>query len=183
MVIFMRIFTYYFLLAAAMLANNLFSVPLVLSAGDTSLGGTASVSANIELDSNFTMDLDLAPTASRLFTDAWELGLRPNMNVKFLRRVPLAHRVDWGLEIFSRWYFNTHDVIKFYAGSSIGMRLFDFSGSTIKWTLGGETGILIGLSEKIALDVGIPVTFYFDRLSGFNRVEIPIGYYGLRAFF
>lgn len=167
----------------AFLSSNLFSVPFSLAPGDMSLGGTASIVTSIQLDSHITLDLEVAPSVSRIFNRNWELGLRPDVAIKLLRNVPLANRVGWGLEFFSRRYFNTTETMKIYVGPNVGMRLFDFTKQTMKWTLGVEGGVLIGLGEKVALDVGIPLTIYFDKLSAFNRIEIPIGYYGLRAFF
>lgn len=170
-------------LLVIVLGCNLFSAPFTLAPGDMSLGGTASVVTSIQLDSHITMDLDVAPSVSRIFKRHWELGFRPNIDIKLLRNLPLANRVGWGLELFSRRYFDTHETVKIYVGPNIGMRLFDFTKQTMKWTLGVEGGVLIGLGEKVALDIGIPVTIHFDKLSAFNRIEFPIGYYGLRAFF
>lgn len=154
-----------------------------LSRATMSLGGNVSILSKVELTSKYYLDINLKPSISYIVKDTCELGLRPNLNITLFRPYKVAHTVDWGFGAFFRKYFFIHETYAIYAGANAGARFFDTNFKSFKGVAGVEMGVLIGLNEFVAIDIGLPISAYFDGMSAFNRLEFPLGFWGLKAFF
>lgn len=157
--------------------------PFRINSNNISIGGDATAIFNINLDSTIKLDLSIKPALSFIALTNWEFGFRPIVNIAIVRQVPLANRVEWGINVFSRGYWEMRENFYYYLGASLGTRIFDFDARSWKGVVGIESGMLIGLSNNIALDFGIPLIMHLNRNSGVGYLEIPMGYLGVKAFF
>ena len=154
-----------------------------LSRAHMSLGGNVSILSKIELTGKYYLNININPSISYIINNTWEVGVRPTLNITLLRPYKVAHYIDWGLAGFLRKYFPINDIFTMYAGANVGARIFDGNFKSFKGVAGVEGGFLIGLNDYVAIDIGMPVSAYFDGMSAFNRLEFPLGFWGLKAFF
>lgn len=154
-----------------------------LSRARMSLGGNVSILSKVELTAQYYLDILINPSISFIHNGTWEVGARPTLNFTLLRPFKVAHTVDWGLAGFFRKFFPVRDMYTIYAGGNLGVRIFDVNLKSFKGVVGVEGGILIGLNDYVAIDIGMPISAYFDGMSAFNRLEFPLGFWGLKAFF
>jgi hypothetical protein len=96
------------------------------------------------------MGLKSSIGASYLLYDAWALGLGLSMDLTF---APYSNGM-WGVKIFTDYFFITQSIYYPYMGISFtpGYSL-NVSQARLKAGLGG--GVLISLSESVALDLGL----------------------------
>lgn len=90
---------------------------------------------------------------------------------------------DLGLSLFGTYYFSTDSNFFPYLGLS-ATPCFDFNTREFKLSSGLSTGILVGLSESVALDIGVApkVEFPLNPQQAW-RFGLPMGFLGVRAFF
>lgn len=159
------------------------SEPFILTEKTFSVGGSAAFLTRINLDSSVNLELNIRPNFSCIKFKLWEFGIQPTIDITIHRSVPLANRVAWGTDLYTRRYFSIRDNIYYYIGGIIGTRIFDLDFRSWKGVAGLQNGILFGLTKNIAMDFGLPVIVHLNRNTFFEYIEIPIGYFGVRAFF
>src|SRR6185437_8617649 len=145
------------LIIGLLLSTKIFaSEPFILTDKTFSVGGNAAFLTRINLDSSVNLDLSIKPFFSCIKFKLWEFGLQPIIDFTIHRSVPLANRVEWGINLYTKRYFSIRDNIYYYIGGIIGTRMFDFDFRSWKGVAGLENGILVGLTNNIALDFGLP---------------------------
>lgn len=172
---------YFLFIIPIFVSNMLFSESLDIVSNKWSLGGDASLGIKSNFNGRTSFDVNIKPSVSLLAFDAWEFGLQPIINFSIIRNFPVV-RVGWGGYFYTRRYFEIRDNIYYYAGIRLGSQIIALDKQTFKAVGGIENGLLIGLG-KVALDIGIPASVHFNLNNGFEYIEIPIGYFGIKAFF
>jgi len=73
--------------------------------------------------------------------------------------------------------------------------LFPFVGALVTPTMKGDNfesfllgiqipiGLMLALNEHVGIDIGLPLTIKYSPRALFYRFELPVGYFGVRAFF
>lgn len=88
-----------------------------------------------------------------------------------------------GLSLFGTYFFDIDHFIVPYAGIDITPG-FSLSEMSLLLSAGINGGVLISLSNSVALDFGISPEFYFPLTSRQRfKLTIPAGFIGVRAFF
>jgi hypothetical protein len=88
-----------------------------------------------------------------------------------------------GMKFFSTYFFDISTTIFPYLGGNIIPRYF-ISGREFELLAGIDTGILVSLSESVALDFGIKPEIFFKLYNSQKwRILIPGGFFGIRAVF
>lgn len=114
-----------------------------------------------------------------LVADNLALGLKLPLQWTFLP----ARESDIGLSLFGTYFFDIKSIIVPYFGLNItphyAVRAREFLLHS-----GFSSGILISMSESVALDVGLApkVQFPLSEKQAW-KIQIPAGFIGVRAFF
>lgn len=152
------------------------------------ISGTMMADGNFILDYNIkdisnSKEYDLgfksSLGASYFIYDAWALGLGLSLDASF---APQSKGV-WGLKIFSDYFFTNKSIYYPYIGGAITPG-YSINASQFRLNTGLSLGVLISLSNSLALDLGIRPTLsikmYPQQKGKFN---LGIGLIGLRVSF
>ena len=165
-----------FLLCLPLLAE---SKSLDLSQGHFVAGGAASTALLLDKNDNAGWRFDLRPSFGFFALDRFSI----EGNAKLLiDPVQGAETNVWGAGILFRYYFKLHDILFPYVGFGGDAEWIskEFRGASVQFPI----GLLIGLNETVAIDIGLPIRLFIPNYDkGLVLVELPIGYYGLKAVF
>lgn len=90
---------------------------------------------------------------------------------------------ELGLKIFSDYYFDIDSGIFPYAGASVTPG-YDMSEKLFQLSVGLEGGVLVSLSESVAVDFGIRPEIYFQLFDTQKwKFIFPAGFLGIKAVF
>lgn len=172
-----------FVITMAMIFSlSVFAQPRIdLSEGTLSLHGGLSVLYDMRGFDTPQHQLGVASDlgGGYFVLDNWLVGLSIPAQWNF---VP-ASGGEIGLKIYSDYFFNTDSVVFPYVGLSTTP---GYSMNEKKFNLraGLDLGILVSLSESVALDFGIKPELYFKLIEGQTwRISVPAGFLGVRAVF
>lgn len=97
--------------------------------------------------------------------------------------VALDKRGKLGIKLFSTYYFNLDSAIAPYFGGSL-TPAYSMGDKTFQLSAGLDGGILVSLSESVALDFGIRPEIYFKLFETQKwRFSLPAGFLGIKAVF
>lgn len=150
-----------------------------------SVGGSSSLSVSIDRRLKTSLDLEFRPQASYFVWDGLELsvnnyisGTIATSDTEGLRHMPIA----WGFGGNIRYYFTVNPILFPYVGALADFSLINSWTSTIVYNFGIEGGLLIGISERVALDISVPLRMKRAG-SYFQNVYLSATYLGLKYFF
>ncbi len=88
-----------------------------------------------------------------------------------------------GVSLFGTYFFANESTIFPYLGLS-ATPSYDVAAHEFNLSSSFMTGVLVGLSESVALDIGVApkVQFPLNPMQNW-KLSIPIGFLGIRAFF
>ncbi len=90
---------------------------------------------------------------------------------------------EFGISFFGAYYFDINSIVFPYLGLS-ATPSYRLSDSEFLLHAGVSTGVLISMSEPVALDLGIAPKMYFPlNDKQVWKLQIPAGFIGVRAFF
>lgn len=166
-----------FLLTAA--APSLAGSKLDLSAGRMSLSGTASIGSHNILNTQRTFSYGAAVGYSYFVMKNLSVG--GVIGVVNTKQFDMPDQGMLGLGV--AYYFNASDMIKPYLGLRVDVQYAktatDSVDSGFGVSAGLPVGILIGLSDSVALDLGLRIHSTIPSW----KVGIDGGMIGVRAFF
>ncbi len=90
---------------------------------------------------------------------------------------------EFGLSFFGTYFFDIQSILFPYFGLSITPS-YRISGNEFLLSSGFSTGLLVSMSESVALDVGVAPEMRFalnDKQVW--KLAVPAGFIGIRAFF
>jgi hypothetical protein len=94
-----------------------------------------------------------------------------------------ARKGLFGLSFFGTYFFKFNNLIYPYAGLDL-TPAYSVNEQALKLSAGIHAGALISLSPHLALDFGCAPELYFPlNKQQRYKLELPIGFVGLRAFF
>ena len=160
---------------ALLLSTSAHATNLSYGAGTFQLGGTAT--ANLWLDNgNLDSWIALAPSGGIFIADRWELMGAVSFTFD-------NNGQSSGFAVGPRYVtgLGQNDA---YLGGLVGFG----TGRVLNIDIGGASGtvmggFLFGLNEHVAVDVGARVNMYFNNNNNTDVVHIPLGYFGIDAFF
>lgn len=166
-----------------------------MSAGTMELGGTASLRMvwdrkfkwGQDGSENFSVGVQLNPHLGVFLTEGFEMSLEGIVEKGLYESNPLYQVVSgirWGALLGMRYFFDTDTVISPYLGVALGLTAWNKPNKDTITGLGRfPIGILIALNEHVGVNIGIPVDVTYGIVSRVIRVELPVGYLGVMAFF
>lgn len=97
--------------------------------------------------------------------------------------VELDKRGKLGLKIFTTYYFDTESGIFPYVGGNI-TPAYSMGEKTFQLSAGIDGGVLVSLSESVALDFGLRPELYFKLFDTQKwKIAVPAGFLGIKAVF
>lgn len=90
---------------------------------------------------------------------------------------------ELGLKISTTYYFDTDSVVFPYLGVN-GTPRYSMSNKNFQLLGGLDAGVLVSLSESVALDFGLRPEIFFKLYDSQKwKISIPAGFFGVRAVF
>jgi hypothetical protein len=161
---------------------------LKTSAGTMEVGGTVSFTPSIMMpdqgDNQVSYILAIAPSAGYFLLDNLELTGGFSAIMFFGDNTDQAPKLV-GFDLGARYYLKMGALSPFF-GLSAGMNFtIPKQGDTEKSiNIAAPIGVLYALNEHVGLLAGLNINFSLDLDDPkVNILTIPIGYFGLRAFF
>jgi hypothetical protein len=160
---------------------------LQLTRGTVQLGGWAGVFISTTIPDEGEKDrgayLMLLPSLGVFPIDNFELLAGLGLNTDFEGHTYLSYEV--GL----RYIFDVSSVVYPYIGAMFGMSFSSVDSDTSLTSVSATVplGILIGLNRHIAINMGLSFEYTRhlerDEIQGASTVSVPIGFFGVDAFF
>lgn len=176
------------LVAGFMLATASANAAVNLCAGTMTTGGSAAftignppVGVLFDQIAGDNMGIDVNLDFGYFIIDNLELGVNLLSTVRFSS--PAVAGV--GIGIGAQYYFDLGSMIYPYIGTHPGISWAGV-GSVSVWNfrVPVELGMIIGLNEHVALDVGATAGLSWDLTNGTGtRFDLAVGHLGVRAYF
>lgn len=97
--------------------------------------------------------------------------------------IELEKRGRLGLKIFSTYYFETESGVFPYLGANV-TPAYSLGEKTFQLSAGVDAGVLVSLSESVALDFGLRPEMHFRIFDTQKwKVSLPAGFLGIKAVF
>lgn len=97
--------------------------------------------------------------------------------------IAMDKRGKLGLKLFSTYYFNIESPIAPYVGLNV-TPAYSMGEKAFQLSSGIDTGVLVSLSQSVALDFGIRPELYFKLFETQKwRLSLPAGFLGIKAVF
>jgi hypothetical protein len=156
---------------------------LNLDKGRMAVSGRAQVnyfSSEASYYGGFYAQIDAA--YSYFLVDNFALGVGLNAASQ-IDRIAVAPAL--GLNVAAEYFFDTNSIAVPYLGANLGIGYKPLDPTSKLWLpVRPQVGVLIALSDSVALDLGINTTFTFPLLSDVEPLlEGTAGMVGVRAFF
>jgi hypothetical protein len=176
----MKKFALYFLIATCFSGGIFAKTALDLSKGTVELGGSIQLPIRIPKGGSTLVGLHIAPEFKYFTTRGFSLGLSTTV----ARDSLTGEGVPWVFSIGASgtYYFDLAAAVYPYLGAAGSMSWQTQKNKDMIFSIAAPVGILVALNSRVALDVGVPITFVFTK-DGFSEARLPIGYIGVRAFF
>ncbi len=143
------------------------------------LGGTIQMPIKILKGQDAQIGFLISPEFNYFVGKSFALGLSPSVGRTNLS----GNNSPWLFSLAStaKYYIDLGGGIYPYLGVKAGM---DWQTKTqgVNFLLGARIGILVPLNNRVALEIGASLNFYFNK-DGYIGAHIPIGYLGIAAFF
>lgn len=123
--------------------------------------------------------LKFAPELSYFVSRGLALGISPSVS-----RVSLTKSdIPWEFSLMgtAKYYVDLNGALYPYLGVQAGIN-WQTMVDGMMFTMGIPVGMLVPLNSQVALNVGAPFEFYFDK-NGYLGTHIAIGYLGVVAIF
>ena len=179
----MRIITV--LTLTLLLSSSSVAQSLTINRGMYSLGGTATLPFSYDINGGAKLGMNLHPSFGYMVSDNWELTASLITEFSLIKpRLVLEKlgNLTWGAGLGFRYYFRIKESIIFYTGAEISAQVQDLIKQTIRGSITPMIGLLIPVHERIAIDMKVPIGLIFSAESIFEKVSIPMGFFGVRAF-
>lgn len=171
-----------------LMATPAFAQELNLDAGTMQLGGATSFIIDMNMpdvgDSVTGMTLSIVPTFGYFIMDNLELNVDVSLGI-FMGDLYDGYPTLLGFGVGGRYFIPMGGFVP-YAGLRIGMGfLIPSEGDTAKaLALALPLGVLLPLNEHVAIDAGIRIVYNMSlEDGGMASLSIPIGYFGVQAYF
>ena len=159
--------------------------PLKLTQHRWSVGGDASLAYYFEPSTLAGFELGLKPQASYFVWDGLELSLAGHVSALLFSNDPYGYEKQparWGLGFAARYYFDVGRIFFPYVGLFAGFNMINNWSGSFRYELGPTTGLLIALTDSLALDVSLVIKATLVG-TNFVRAEIAPTTLGIRYFF
>lgn len=129
--------------------------------------------------SDTVVGLSLSPELNYFVGKSFALGINPSVGRASLS----GDSVPWQFSVAAtaKYYIDLGGALYPYLGVKAGLA-WETKTEGVNFLLGAPLGILVPLNTQVALDVGAPLNFYFNK-KGYAGAYIPAGYLGIAAFF
>jgi hypothetical protein len=150
-----------------------------------SVGGTASIPYYVTRLGTMGFDINVEPSASYLVINNLEISLAAHV------RGPLAvndpsyrntNPINWGFALGARYYFDLGKSLFPYVGLLAGFNMADDVAESLELDLGGSGGLLVALTDALALDVGLQARATVSS-DTFLKAQIIPAVLGIRYYF
>ncbi len=170
-----------FLLAFSLLLATSASArtKLAISKSTMQLGGTIQMPISIPKGRDAVVGISVSPEFSYFVGRSFALGINPSAGRSSLS----GDGLPWQFSVAgtAKYYIDLGGALYPYLGAKAGLA-WETKKEGVNFLLGAPLGVLVPLNNHVALDVGAPLNFYFDK-KGYAGAHIPVGYLGVAAFF
>jgi hypothetical protein len=166
-----------FIYSAAMMAQP----RIDLTEGSLFLAGGLMLNYEMKDFTNSSHSLGLTSEVGGgyFILDYLAVGFTVPVNVKFAQQ----STGDIGAKIFSTYFFNLDSSVIPYLGGSVTPG-YGLTERSFQLSAGLDAGVLLSLSESVALDLGIKPELYFKLFDSQHwHIKVPAGFVGVRAVF
>lgn len=113
--------------------------------------------------------------------------IKDNLAVGFslpIRWKIMGNETDLGIKPFTTYFFDLGGSVFAYVGGSLTLAYHTFGTGGFRLKAGLDSGVLISMSESVALDFGLrpELTFKLSKSQHWD-LDLPAGFFGIRAFF
>lgn len=162
---------------------------LQLSQGTMELGGVAAFNADVympdQLDNQSGFVINLDPMAGYFLAQGLEVAARLGFGL-YLGEMYENSSVQLGFSLGVRYFLAIEGTILPYAGAAIGMNFVMPEDGDVQKNMSVELpiGMMVPLNAHVALDLGLRINYLVSLAEhGGSKLNIPVGYLGIRAFF
>ena len=158
---------------------------LNLSQHRFSVGGAASFPISMNVNAVLTAQLNLEPQFGYMVMNNWEVKTEGFVKIPLTSRMQTGETtllVPWGLGLSSRYFFNTGTLAFPYVGAGFSFEIKNLRSYTATQRYKILSGVLFSLSERIAIDVGMPIEAVFAGAL-FKQVELRPVFLGFLILF
>lgn len=173
---------------ALLTATPAFAQDLDLDAGTMQIGGATSFIIDTVMpdvgDSVTGMTLSVVPTFGYFIMDNLELNVDLSLGI-FMGDLYDGFPTLLGFGVGGRYFIPMGGFVP-YAGLRIGMgfRVPSQGDTTKALAFAVPLGVLLPLNEQVAIDAGLRIVYNMSlEDGGMASLSIPIGYFGIQAFF
>lgn len=155
--------------------------------GTMSFGGSISVPIEWDPARGATVSANFQPQMGLFLSENWELVTSLKVKTPEFGKLVYGSRNQywrWGFSAGANYLFTTQWPVRPFIGLAFGFEIANIAPSTANAAFDVPLGILVPLSDKVALQIGINTQIQLVGAPNvFHRLKIDTGYFGVRAFF
>jgi len=174
----------YWSLVLLLSASSSIASPL-FTKGTWTAGGSLTFPVEWRPALQTTFSIHAEPQAGIFFADGWLFAAGLKLKTPIVEsRLPLGDRWRWGINLSVYHYWDPDWKVKPFVGLNIDYTMKGVDFSTILGSVGVPAGILVPVSDAVALEFGVKAKVTFIGLPKVvESVKIDPGYLGVRVFF
>lgn len=180
----MKQLSFIFFVLVGLSVGALAKPSLTLTKGTREFGGSIQLPIIVPKDGATIVGLHIAPSFGYFISDSFAI----NLSLQVSRQSITGENMPWSFGLLGggAYYFDLAAWVYPYLGLKGGLEWQttpkQTSSKSMNFKIETPVGVLVALNSRVALDIGIPITFTFNS-DGFKNLFLPVGYLGVRAFF
>lgn len=157
---------------------------LSLNQGTMKAGGRIQMPITVPKEGDTTVGINISPTFDYFVAHSFSLGLSGSA----FRLSITGDNIPWyfNVGVNGIYHFDLGGVLYPYVGAGGGMswgtKVHNVNAYRTAFVVTVPAGLLVALNSHVALNLGVPIEFSFTS-DGYQKMELPVGYLGIEAFF